>query len=608
MKSFYCLLLTCWLLPAIVLAGGDPVEYEDYTMGIKKLLTESTARPDAVRLHELFDLAWNIRLAEYPESASMDGYEQYAGQWTDLSFSAIERRRKYPEQQLAVLETIDRAKLSVADQLNYDLFRHDLEDDLAANEFPSELMPINQMGGAHQRGANTLAYMPTSTIADCENILARLRSYPELMTQTIALLDSGLQAGITPPRVVMRDVPRQVLDQISEDPADAPILAVLNEKPESISDTMWSRITNDAYKTYREAIRPALQELHQYLTETYIPGCVETVGRSKLPHGREWYRWAVRHFTTTDLTPDEVFELGQREVARIRAEMEKIIRDVGFEGDFAAFSEFLRTDPQFYFTEADALVAAYRDICKRIDPELVRLFGVLPRLPYGVLPVPAYAEKSQTTAYYQPGSPKAARPGYYYANTYDLASRPIWEMEALTLHEAVPGHHLQIALAQELENVPEFRRNGWITAYGEGWALYAESLGEELGLYEDPYAKFGQLTYEMWRAIRLVVDVGMHWKGWTRQEAIDFFKANSSKTEHDIVVEIDRYIVWPGQALAYKMGELKIKKLRARAEKRLAERFDIRSFHDEILGAGGLPLSLLDKRMQAWEKRQLARE
>jgi uncharacterized protein (DUF885 family) len=288
--------------------------------------------------------------------------------------------------------------------------------------------------------------------------------------------------------------------------------------------------------------------------------------------------------------------------------MESIIEQTGFQGDFAAFSHHLRTDPKFYFDDAESLLAGYRDIAKRLDPELPRLFGRLPRLPYGVVAVPSYSEKSQTTAYYRSGSIAAGRAGYFYANTYDLKSRPKWEMEALTLHEAVPGHHLQIALAQELEGLPEFRRHGRYTAFVEGWGLYAESLGEELGLYQDPYARFGQLTYEMWRAIRLVVDTGMHALGWSRQEAIDFFKENASKTEHDIVVEVDRYIVWPGQALAYKIGELKIQELRRRALEKLGGRFDARAFHDELLGQGPLPIELLESRMEAWIKRREAGE
>ena len=353
------------------------------------------------------------------------------------------------------------------------------------------------------------------------------------------------------------------------------------------------------------SVIPAYTRLLSFLRAEYLPGARESIAMSALPDGEAWYAYNVAQMTTTDLTPREIHELGLREVERIRGEMEDVIAETGFEGSFEEFIDFLRTDPQFYFTDPEALLKTYRDIAKRADAASVRVIGTLPRLPYGVVRVPEYAEKSQTTAYYQPGSVEAGRPGQFFANTYDLDSRPQWEMEALTLHEAVPGHHLQIALQQELEDMAWFRRHGGYTAYIEGWGLYAESLGTEMGFYEDPYSKFGQLTYEMWRAVRLVVDTGMHSLGWSRQQAIDFFAANTGKAEHDIVVEIDRYIVWPGQALAYKIGELKIKELRARAEDRLGERFDVRAFHDVVLGSGALPLGILENQIDDWIAQQL---
>jgi len=340
--------------------------------------------------------------------------------------------------------------------------------------------------------------------------------------------------------------------------------------------------------------------LHEFLATKYLPGARESIAAADLPDGKAWYEFAVRTSTTTRKTPAQIHELGLAEVKRIRAEMDKVIQQTGFQGSFADFCKFLRTDPKFYYTDAESLLTAYRDICKRVDPELPRLFGKLPRLSYGVKAVPSYAEKSQTTAYYEGGSPEAGRPGWYFANTYALNTRPKWEMEALSLHESVPGHHLQIALAQELEATPEFRKHGGYTAFVEGWGLYAESLGPEMGFYKDPYAHFGQLTYEMWRAVRLVVDTGMHSMGWTRQQAIDYFMANSSKNEHDITVEIDRYIAWPGQALAYKIGELKIKELRAYATRELKARFDIRQFHDQVLGVGAVPMDILEARIKAW--------
>jgi prolyl oligopeptidase len=350
-------------------------------------------------------------------------------------------------------------------------------------------------------------------------------------------------------------------------------------------------------------VYPAYRDLLKYLEQTYLGEARETIGQSAMPNGKKWYAYNARYHTTTDLTPKEIHEIGLAEVARIRGEMEKIIRDLGFDGSFTEFAEFLRTDPQFYFDTQEEFLAAYRAICKRADPELVRLFGRLPRLPYGVKPVPDYMDMSAPTAYYEPGSLAAGRPGAFFANTYDLATRPGWEMEVLSLHEAVPGHHLQIALAQELEGTHDLLKYNFYTAFVEGWGLYAESLGGEMGFYQSPYSKFGRLTYEIWRAIRLVVDTGIHALGWSREQAIDFFKQNAPKTEHDIVVEVDRYIVWPGQALAYKIGELKIQELREHAQRRLGSTFDVRSFHDQVLLRGAMPLDVLEQRIHDWVER-----
>jgi len=391
--------------------------------------------------------------------------------------------------------------------------------------------------------------------------------------------------------------------QITDNPLKSALMRPFTRIPKSFSDEDKERILKRGIEAYEKYAKPSYELLHTFLKDDYVPNCRETIGRSALPDGKAWYAYMVRPITTTDLTPQQIHEIGLSEVKRIRGEMEKIKKQTGFEGDLQEFFEFLRTDKQFFYDTPAQLLAGYRDICKRADPELIRLFRKLPRQPYGIKPVPSYSEQSVTTAYYQPGSINAGRPGYFFANTYALETRPKWEMEALSLHEAVPGHHFQIAIADELEGLPEFRKNDRYTAYVEGWGLYAESLGEEMGFYQDPYSKMGQLTYEMWRAIRLVLDTGMHALGWSRQQSIDYFKANAGKSEHDIIVEVDRYIVWPGQALAYKIGELKIKELRANAEKELGDKFDIRDFHDELLGAGALPLNILETRMKNWAAR-----
>ncbi|HTO04678.1 MAG TPA: DUF885 domain-containing protein, partial [Opitutus sp.] len=414
----------------------------------------------------------------------------------------------------------------------------------------------------------------------------------------------GLKQGVTPPQITLRDVPGQVRNQIPAEPFESPLLAGFANLSPTISGEEGQRLRSEAAKIFSAEVRPAFERLHAFLTEQYIPGARKTIAASDLPEGAAWYAWSIKVQTSTDLTAQEIHNIGLAEVARLRAEMERVKHVAGFTGSLDEFFIHLRTDRKFYFTDKDELIRAYRDIAKRADPQLMKLFKTLPRTSYGVLPVPGYAEKSQTTAYYYPGAPDAGRPGYFFANTYALDTRPKWEMESLTLHEAVPGHHLQISLAQELGSLPEFRRWAGYTAFVEGWGLYAESLGEEMGFYADPYSKFGQLTYEMWRAIRLVVDTGMHALGWTREEAIEFFKKNAGKTEHDIVVEIDRYIVWPGQALAYKLGELKIKELRAVATKELGAKFDVRLFHDEVLKNGAVPLSVLEEQIKLWVAQQ----
>jgi uncharacterized protein (DUF885 family) len=442
--------------------------------------------------------------------------------------------------------------------------------------------------------------MPAMTVPHYEDLLARLRGVPTLVDQTITLMEQGLQAGITPPGVTLRDVPGQIRNLRTQEPAKSPLLEHFARFPGMIDAEERARLITEATSILAGQVYPALDLLHDHLVRIYIPNARTTTAQADLPNGTAWYAYNVRRSTTTALAPAEIHEIGLAEVRRIRAEMEQVADRAGFSGDLSAFTKFLATDSRFFFADARELLAAYRDIAKRADPELVKLFGRLPRLPYGVKAVPAFAEQSQPTAYYEPGSLEAGRPAWFCANTYDLGLRARWEMEALTLHEAVPGHHLQIALAEELEDLPQFRRHGFFTAFVEGWGLYAESLGEELGFYQDPYSLFGRLVYELWRAIRLVVDTGLHALGWGRQQAIDYFEAVSGRTGHDVVVEVDRYIVWPGQALAYKIGELKIRELRSVAQRELAERFDLRDFHDQLLGSGALPLDILDTRLRAW--------
>ena len=542
---------------------------------------------EAERLRDLVDASWERDMRENPEWATFVGHPGRHDRWTDMSFDAIERRNREVAERLNALHAIDRGQLSTDDQLTFDLFERDIRDRLDALPFRDELQPVNQLMGPQQDPAMVISAMPSTSDDDLDAIVERLRHLPPLIEQSIELMDEGLRLGITPPQVCLRDVPDQVRNQLVGDPAESPLLELVKDR-------------EDAAAVYTDAIVPAYERLLSYLTDIYIPGARQTTAATDLPDGEAYYAFKVRLYTTTDLTPQEIHEIGLSEVDRIGTAMRKVIADVGFDGGFAEFAEFLRTDPRFFFERAEDLIAEYRAITSRIDPQVSKLFARLPRLPYTVEPVPAYAEKSQTGAYYLPGAPDGSRPGTFFANTYDLAARPKWEMEALTLHEAVPGHHLQIALAQELEDLPAFRRNAWYTAHGEGWGLYAESLGEELGLYVDPYARYGAYNGEIWRAIRLVVDTGMHALGWSRDQAIEYFYEKSGRTDHDVIVEVDRYLVWPGQALAYKIGELRIQELRRRAKEELGDRFDIRGFHDQVLRNGCLPLDVLERQVHSW--------
>jgi len=555
---------------------------------------------DAIRLHQLFKLDWDNSLQESPELATEVGFPGLNDRWSDNSLETIERRKRELDAPLKVIASIKRDELSAADQLNYDLYKRNYEQAVEGRRFPGEYLQITQLNGIQQDIARMVDVSPHSTVKDYEDIISRLNGVPTVVEQTLVLLRKGLAAGITPPRITLRDVPQQVKNQLEPDLTKSAFLRSFQKFPAEFSETNKTRLRFAAELALQKKVFPAFIKLYEFLANEYVPGARETIACGDLPDGKAWYEFNARAVTTTKLSPQEIHIIGLSEVARIRAEMNKVVAGCGLKGSFDEFLTFLRSDPQFSYTNAADLLRGYRDICKRADPELARLFGKLPRLPYGVKAIPSYAEKSQTTAYYQPGSPDAGRPGYFYANTYDIQTRLTWEMEALTLHESVPGHHLQIALAQELENIPNFRKHGSYRAFVEGWGLYSESLGTEMGFYTDPYSNFGRLSCEIWRAIRLVVDTGIHSMGWTRQQAINYFLANASKNQHDITVEVDRYIVWPGQALAYKIGELKIKELRAYATKELGDKFDVRQFHDQVLGNAAVPLDVLEVRIKQW--------
>ncbi len=555
---------------------------------------------EAGKLHSLFKEDWEWRLREFPEEATLLGDPRYNYRLTDLSLESIERRKAHQRDMLVRVQKIYRSRLAGEDVLSYDLFLREKKIEVEGQRFPTELMPISQMGGPHLELPHVVGATRFDKARDYDDYLSRLAAFPTQIDQVLHLMRRGVEKRWVQPAVPLRSVSAQIEGQIVSDAAESAFFKPFEDFPQDIPLIERERVTAMGRKAISEAVMPALRKLDAFIKGVYLPAGRAAMGASALPEGGAYYAYAVRRQTTTNLSIREIHEMGVEEVARIRKEMEGVIQQVGFKGSFQEFLHFLRADPRFYFTKAEDLVMAYRDLCKRIDPQLPLLFAELPRSPYGIREIPEYEAPAQTTAYYQPGAADGSRAGTYWVNTYMLSTRPKYEMEALSIHEAVPGHHLQIARAQELKGLPDFRRHASYTAFVEGWALYAESLGPKMGFYSDPYSKFGQLTYEMWRACRLVVDTGIHALGWSRERAIDYMKENTAKTENDIVVEVDRYIVWPGQALAYKLGELKIKELRIRAQRELGDRFDIRKFHNAVLDDGPLPLNLLEQRINTW--------
>jgi len=569
------------------------------------LIVGSCAHADpAEDFATLLSDAWEWHLNENPVFASRLGDRRRNDQWQDLSIDAFERRHADEREFLRRLRVIDSAALTVDDQLNYDLFRRKLENSIDAHQYKNYLMPISQRGGV-QSLESTAETVRLANIGDYEDWLARMAGVDNVIDQTMALQEEGRKTSYMPPKVLMERIPDQIGSQLVEDPELSPFFIAFAEMPDAISEEDQERLRQAAKDIIDQSIVPAYRRFSRYFNNTYLPASRDSIGASSLPNGDKFYEYRTRKFTTTQMTPEEIHRLGLNEVKRIRGEMQLIIDELEFDGDFADFLHFLRTDPQFYYETAEELFQGYLAVAKRIDPELVKLFGKLPRMPYGLRPIPDNIAPDTTTAYYNRPAADGSRPGYYYVNLYRPEVRPKYEMEVLSVHEAVPGHHLQIALQMEFEDMPEFRKYLGFTAFTEGWGLYSESLGYELGLYKDPYSRFGALTYDMWRAVRLVVDTGMHYKGWTRQQAIDFFMDNAAKTETDIVNEIDRYISWPGQALAYKIGQLTMLGLRRKCEQTLGDDFDIKAFHDEMLGGGALPMEILETRMNRWLAEQL---
>jgi uncharacterized protein (DUF885 family) len=549
-------------------------------------------------LGSLLAEAWEHSLASDPLFATQTGDNRYNGKLPAVGLADHEQRLAAEHKFFSRLQGIDRNALSPQRRVDYDLYRRLTEDTIAEYGFRSHLMPITNREGFHVEFPELDKSVPLVTTKDYENYIARLRGFLPYARQHIELLREGLKTGIVLPEVSLRGYEDIIEPHLVSDPKQSRLYDSLESLPETVPESEHARLQAEAARAIAESVVPGYREFYEFLKKDYLPAARGTIGAAGLPNGREFYRHRVRKYTTLDVTPEQVHQTGLAEVARIRKEMEEVVKKAGFQGTREQFVEHLRSDPKFYAKTPEELLEKVAFALKKADGKLPELFGALPRMPYGIRPVPDFIAPQTTTAYYMGPAGDGTRAGFYYVNTYDLKSRPLYEVEALSLHEAVPGHHLQIALQQELGKLAPFRRFAGVTAFIEGWGLYAEKLGQEMDFYQDPYSDFGRLSYEMWRACRLVVDPGMHALGWTRQQAIDFMAANTALSQHNIVAEVDRYISWPGQAVAYKMGELKIRELRARAEKELGDRFDVRKFHDAVLGSGAVPLDVLEQQVE----------
>ena len=575
---------------------------------IASLVTQTAiAQASDESLDAIISNHWDWVLEQYPEYRREYGDMSGNQSWTDLSADVLEKRNADTHAFIADLSRIDPSSLSPTAQLNQRMLKTALQEEVESFENGLHLIALNMRSGPQHR-YTMVERLPMATETDYIDWLARLEKLPDQLSQYQALLEEGADRQRTQARIIIERIPKQLDALIVKKPQESPFWGVFETLPDSISPSRAKELQAQAADIIENKLIPAYAQFKAFIEETYLPNSRAHPGIGSLPGGKEVYAMLARHFTTTNMTPEEIHNVGLAEVARIRGEMIEVIEEVGFDGDINAFNDFLRSDPQFYYETAEELLEGYQAVSKRLDPQLVKLFGKLPRMPYGVRPIAPELAPDTTTAFYMRPALDGSRPGWYYVNLYKPEVRPKYEMEVLSVHESVPGHHLQIALAQEIEGLPEFRRNSSVTAFIEGWGLYSERLGYDMGLYKDPYSRYGQLIYDMWRAVRLVVDTGIHYFGWSRQEAIDYFKDNAAKTEADIINEIDRYIGWPGQALAYKIGQLKMLELRALAEQELGDRFDIRAFHDELLGVGAIPLDALEVRMIRWieqEKKKL---
>ena len=565
---------------------------------VQETNTEVVEIDENIKFITYLDNDWQKNLDENPLFASYVGDKRSNDKINSNSINQFNEERQSEIDSLNQLYEIDQSKLNEENKLNFKLKEFGLKSNIGLTDFPIYYLRLNQRGGIQSfyETGNRLVYNSKDDYVDW---LSRLKQFPANIINSLEINKEGLSKGITQPKLITQGVVTQIDAILNSNIENNPYLKVFLEADESIvSVDEKNQLIQEAKDLIINEINPAYEELNLFLKNEYLTKSRDSIGIGDVPGGRKHYEYLAKYFTTTNLTPDEIHQIGLDEIERIRSEMNEIIKQVNWDGDFNSFLDYLRTSPRFYYDNSEDLFNAYLIMSKTIDPLLTKIFKVFPRAPYGVIPIPDESAPFTTTAYYN--SPSPGRPGYFYANLYKPESRPKYEIPVLTVHEAVPGHHFQISIAQELENVPSFRKYQGITAFVEGWGLYSEELGEFMGIYDDPYDKFGQLTYDMWRAIRLVVDTGMHYKGWSRDEAVNLFIENSAKSILDINNEVDRYIAWPGQALAYKIGQLKILELRNKAENLLGEKYDIKDFHHEVLKRGSLPLDLLEYYIDEW--------
>lgn len=569
-------------------------------IGLLLLAAVPAFADEVAKLHALFDRTWETRLRENPMFATSVGRHEYDDRLPSMTPADLERRNRQTRATLAELAKIDRAKLPPNEAVNYDMFRRNLRNSIESYELGDYEMPFNADSGFHTGFSRLPQEVPLRTTKDYENYISRLKAWPRYVREEIALMRLGIKRGFTVPRATLDGYDHTISAHVVDDPAKSVFWKPFEKFPTTVPEADRERLRQEGRAAVVDGAIAGYRQFLEFFDKEYLPAARTTLAAYDLPDGRKYYAFKVREFTTLDLTPGQIHDIGLKEVDRISKEMDAVMKQVGFQGDFPAFLQFLRTDPRFYAKTPQELLEHAAWIAKQMDGKLPSLFKTLPRLPYTVEPVPPDIAPKYTSGRYVGAPEGGTQPGIYWVNTYKLETRPLYDLEAMTFHEAVPGHHLQIALSRELKNLPNFRRYSYISAFGEGWGLYCEQLGLEAGFYKDPYSNFGRLSWDIWRACRLVVDTGIHSMGWTRQQAIDYLATHTALPLHECETEVDRYISWPGQALAYKLGELKILELRHRAEKALGTRFDVREFHDVVLGSGAVPLDVLEENVDRW--------